>query len=227
MAEVKEKLLHLIEIGRQKEAEVLLPHVDDTEPSTPGQWTVKDTVAHLMSWRMEYVGEFDSALTGAPPPVVDDDDDVTNAGFYKETHHLPAKTILEAATKSWDALAGAVGKCTEKQLQGPRPGHPEIKLWMMVPQVAVDHLADHMEYWYADHGDPTSEEAAAMWRYDSNVRAFDDDRRRGVEEYMLGRFYATHGRRDEAASRLDRALQLRPDLRGFAQEDPELKGLLP
>lgn len=223
---MKEKLLGLIELGRRKEAEVLLPRVDDSGPPRPGEWTVKDTVAHLMSWRQEYVGEFDTALTGAPPPVVDDDDDVTNAGFYAQTHHLPAKTILESAAQSWDALIGAVSACTEDMLHGPRPGHPEIKLWMMVPQVAVDHVADHIEYWYADHGDPASEEATAMWRYDANVTTFNDDRRRGVEEYMLGRFYATHGRRDEAASRLETALKLRSDLRAFAEEDPELKELL-
>lgn len=223
---MKQKLLALIELGRRKEAEVLLPHVDDSEPPKPGEWTVKDTVAHLMSWRHEYVGEFNTVLIGTPPPVVDDDDNVTNAAFYAQTHHLPATTILESAAHSWDALSSAVQACTEDQLQGPRPGHPQIKLWMMVPQVAVDHIADHIGYWYADHGDPAAEEAAAMWRYDANVQSFDDDRRRGIEEYMLGRFYATHGRREEAASRLDTALKLRPDLRKFAQEDPELKGLL-
>ena len=224
---MKEILLGLIAEGRRKESEVLLPHVDDSEPPTPGEWTVKDTIAHLMSWRQEYVGEIDSALTGAPPPVVDDDDDVTNAGFYAQTHHLAAQTIRESAAQSWDALAGAVRACTEDALQGPRPGHPEIKLWMIVPTVAVDHVADHIEYWYADQGDPASEEATAKWRYDTNVRAFSDDRRRGVEEYTLGRFYATHGRREEAASRLKNALRLRPDLRKFAEDDPELKGFLP
>lgn len=218
--------MRLIEVGRRKEAEVLLPHVDDSQPPRPGQWTVKDTVAHLMSWRQEYVGEFDTVLTGAPPPVVDDDDDVTNAAFYAQTHHLPAKTILKSVSESWDALAGAVSACTEDQLQGPRPGHPQIKLWMMVPQVAVDHVADHIEYWYADHGDPASEEATAMWRYDANVQTFHDDRRRGVEEYMLACFYATHARRQDAHPRLEMALKLRPDLRQFAEEDPELKELL-
>lgn len=223
---MKEKLLGLIMTGRAKEAEVFLPLVDDSPPPHPGEWTVKDTVAHLMSWRLEATGELESVRTGAPAPVVDDDDDVTNAGFYAQTHHLSAKSVLESAARSWDALAAAVSASTEEMLQAGRPQHPEIKLYLVVPENAIDHIADHLGYWYAEHGDNAAEEAAARWRYDINVATFDDHRRRGVEEYMLGRFFATHGRRDEASSRIEIALKLRPDLRKFAQEDPELKGLL-
>lgn len=38
---MKQKLLRLIEAGRQKEDEVFVPLVDDSEPDQPGGWTVK------------------------------------------------------------------------------------------------------------------------------------------------------------------------------------------
>ena len=223
---MKEKLLGLIEAGRQKEAEVFMPHVDDSQPDRPGGWTVKDSVAHLTAWRRIAIGELDCVRTGREAPAVADEDDVQNAMFYTQTHDMPARAVMQSSAKSWDDLADAVRACSEEHLQAGRPQHPEIKVWLVVPENAIDHVADHLQYWYAERGDAAAEEAAARWRYDSNVRAFDDDRRRGVEEYMLGRFFATHGRREEAQSRLDHALDLRPDLRGFAAEDPELKELV-
>jgi hypothetical protein len=219
---MKAKLLGLIEIGRKKEAEVFVPRVDDSAPARPGEWTVKDTVAHLMSWREEATGELDSVRTGAPAPVVADEDDVQNATFYAQTHEETARSILESAARSWDALAEAVNACTEEQLQAPRPHNPQLKVWQVVPENAIDHMADHLGYFYAEQGDSAAEEKAAMWRYDVEVEAFPEDRRRAVEEYVLVRFYASKSRLEEASNRLERALALRPDLLEWAKQDPEL-----
>lgn len=223
---MKAKLLGLIEIGRNKEAEVFGPRVDDSAPDAPGQWTVKDTVAHLTSWREVATGELDSVRAGAPAPEVADDDDVQNAKFYAQKHDEPARSILESAERSWDALAEAVNACTEDQLQEPRPHHPQLKVWQVVPENAIDHIADHLGYLYSEQGDAASDEKAAIWRYDVETAAFPEDRRRGVEEYVLSRFYASKGRLEEASNRLVRALALRPDLREFAKEDPELARLI-
>ncbi len=223
---MKAKLLGLIEIGRNKEAEVFVPRVDDSAPARPGSWTIKDTVAHLTSWREVATGELDSVRTGAPAPEVADDDDVQNAKFYAQTHDEPARSILEFAARSWNALAEAVSACTEEQLQAPRPHHPQLQVWQVVPENAIDHMADHLGYLYSERGDAASDEKAAIWRYDVETAAFPEDRRRGVEEYVLARFYAGKGRLDEASNRLERALALRPDLREWAKQDPELAKLL-
>ncbi len=223
---MKAKLLDLIEAGRQKEAEVLLPHVDDSAPPRAGQWTVKDTVANLMSWRRIAIAELDSVRTGREAPMVADEDDDQNAMFYTQTRDMPARAVLQSAAKSWDDFAEAVEACTEEHLQAGRPQHPETKVLLVVPQNAIDQVAVHVEHWYADHGDPAAEEAAALWRYEVNFQAFSDDRRRGIQEYMLGRFYASKGRLEEASSRLGRALALRPELREFATKDPALAKLL-
>ncbi len=223
---MKQKLLGLIEIGRKKESDLLLALVDDSAPRRPGEWTMKDTVAHLASWRSVAAGELDAVRTGGQAPSVDDDDDVTNARFYAETHDFPAGKTLAMAAMSWDQLAEAVRACSDEMLVEPRPDHPQLKVWQVVPENAIDHLADHLGYHYADQGDPVAEEQAALWRYEVALEAFPEDRRRGVEEYALGRFYAGKGRRDEALEHLERALALRPDLRKFAGEDPELAKLL-
>jgi hypothetical protein len=222
---MKAKLLSLIEIGRNKEGEVFVPLVDDSAPARPGIWTIKDTVAHLTSWREVAAGELDSVRTGAPAPEVADEDDVQNAKFYAQTHDEPARSVLESGSRSWDALAAAVDACTEEQLQAPRPHHPQLKVWQVVPENAIDHMADHLGYWYADRGDAASEEKVAMWRYDVEVAAFPEDRRRAVEDYVLARFYAGKGRTDEARARIERSFDLRPELRDYAKSDPELAKL--
>ena len=223
---MKAKLLGLIEIGRNKEAEVFVPRVDDSAPAAPGQWTLKDTLAHLMSWRQVAAGELDAVRTGSPAPEVAGDDDTQNAESYAATHDLSARAVLDSAARSWDALAAAVSACSEEMLQAPRPHHPQLKVWPVVPENAVDHMADHLGYLYSDQGDAAADEKAAIWRYDVETAAFPEDRRRGVEEYVLARFYASKGHLEEASNRLERALALRPELREWAKQDPELAKLL-
>ncbi len=63
---MKEELLRLLEIGRAKEVEEIVPLVDDSEPSKPGEWTVKDHLAHLSAWREAAAADIASVLHGTP-----------------------------------------------------------------------------------------------------------------------------------------------------------------
>ena len=42
---------------------------------------------------------------------------------------------------------------------------------------------------------------------------------------VLARFYAAQGRSDEARARMKRCFELRPELRDYAKNDPELAKL--
>jgi hypothetical protein len=219
---MKQKLLALVDSGRRKEVETLFPNVDDTEPPVAGQWTTKDVVAHLTSWRRIAIAELDSGRTGSAVPEVDPDDDVQNARFYAETHHLSAHATLDAAARTWDDLEAAIERCTEDDLDGPRPRQPTQKLWQVVPNNTYYHVAEHLGYWYTDLGDDAAAEKAAIWGHDVAVATFAGDRQRGVAEYNLGCFYARRGRKDEALPYLASGFDLRPDLRDFAKQDSDL-----
>ncbi len=39
---MKPELLRLLDLGRSKESETLLPHVDDSPSARPGEWTARD-----------------------------------------------------------------------------------------------------------------------------------------------------------------------------------------
>jgi hypothetical protein len=219
---MKAKLLDLIDAGREKEAEALVPFVDDSAPESPGRWTAKDQLAHLTSWRQVAIDELDAARTGGPVPDVSTDSDAENVKFYARTHDQPAAVIIESAAGSWDAMAAAVSACSEEKLEGPRPRRPYQKLWMVVPLNVYYHLAEHLAYWSWDQDDDGAAERAVMWGHDLAIATFPDDRTRGAAEYNLACIYAQKGMADRALPLLKRGLELRPDLMEWAKTDTDL-----
>lgn len=219
---MKEKLLRLIDASRAKEEQVLIPRVDDREPEKPGTWTTKDVVAHMTAWREVAVGEIDAVLKGTQPPDVSTDDDAENEKFYSRTHHLPARSIIDSAAKSWDALAAGVSACSEEDLQRPRPRYPNSKLYVAVTGNTYFHVAEHLGYWYTDRGDDAEAEKVALWGYDLVNSVFQEDRMRGSAEYNLGCLYAKRGLADKALPRLKLGFELRPELREHAKTDTDL-----
>ena len=222
---MKEKLHRLIEASRAKEQEVLVPQVDDREPSESGRWTAKDVVAHMMSWRQVATGEINAVLTGSAVPDVSTDDDRENETFYQRTHHLPAGTIIASAAESWDDLDAAVRACTDEDLEKPRPRYPNQRLLQAVVGNTYFHVAEHLGYWYSDQGDEDSAEKAALWGYNLVNSILTEDPQRGAAEYNLGCIYAKRGRAEQALTHLARGFELRPDLKAWAKSDTDLDGI--
>ena len=222
---MKARLHRLIQASQAKEADVLLPHVDDSEPHEPRTWTTKDVVAHMTCWRQVAIGEINAVLTGSEVPDVSSDDDLENEKFYARTHHLPARSILASAQSSWADLAAAVDACTDEDLEKPRPRYPNQPLRQAVTGNTYYHVAEHIGYWYADQGDDDAAEQAALWGYDLVNSVFPEDRARGAAEYNLGCLYAKRGRLEKALTHLARGFELRPDLMEWAKTDTDLDGI--
>ena len=218
---MKRELLRVIEAARAKEAEILVPLVDDSAPASAGVWTAKDNLAHLSVWREYGCAELDAGVGGPDPPELAGTDDEQNAKFYAETHDLPAKDVVERASRSWAELARRVADCSEDQLQGPRPGHPEQQLWEAASGNGYGHLAEHLGYWYADAGDEDRAEATAVWAYQM-ATTVPSDNVHGIAEYNFACFFAKRARLEEALPHLKKGLELRPDLHAWASEDPDL-----
>ena len=219
---MKAKLLDLIDAGRDKEAEALVPFVDDSPPESPGKWTAKDQLAHLMSWRQVANAELDAARTGGPVPDFSTDSDVENVKFYAQTHDQPAREVIETAAGSWDAMAVAVSACSEETLEGPRPRRPYQKLWMVVPLNVYNHLAEHLAYWSWERDDEAAAEKALTWGYDLAIATYPGDRTRGAADYNLACIYAQRGNAAKAIPLLKRGFALRPDLVEWAKTDTDL-----
>jgi tetratricopeptide (TPR) repeat protein len=223
---LKDKLRHLMQAGREKEASDLLPHVDDAPPSQPGRWTAKDNLAHLSAWRLTAAAELEAVRTGsAAPASVSEDIDENNANVYQATRNQPAVSVLEDARHSWATLETALEACSEEDLLKPRVRRPETPLWQVIPGNTYFHIAEHLGYWHDERGEPDQSEAAALWAHDLASKNSLDDRQQGTADYNLGCFYAVRGRAEKAIPYLRSGIELNPNLREWARTDTDLDSI--
>jgi Protein of unknown function (DUF1706) len=218
---LQDRLVRSLEAARVKEA-VLLALCDSAPPSPAGSWTAKDNIAHLNTWREHAVHVLDAARQGTPfeGPGFDTDVDARNAEIY-ETHRGDSATDVRAsAGESYTALINAVLACAEADLLRERPGNGG-SVWGVVPGNGHSHVAQHLSYWAADHGDPKGAEDAATWGYALDTELFPENQ--AVADYNLACFYARNGAAEQALPLLRAALRSRSDLRAFALEDADIE----
>src|SRR5260370_27976171 len=97
---------------------------DDSPPTEPGLWTVKDHLAHLTWWRMYAAEVLDAVRTGSELPDVADDDDVQNAKIYAANKDRSAEAIKTDARASYDRLEAAIAAISQENLNKPPPWYP-------------------------------------------------------------------------------------------------------
>ena len=135
-------------VGALSDEEMLAPVFD-------GDWSVKDTLAHITAWEQLMIGWVEESLRGEVPrrPVTGDDwVDVLNAQLYEENADKSLGEVREAFAASYQDALALVERLDEEDLFDPerfawREGSP---LWKMV--------AANMNWHYKDHG----EEIAAL-----------------------------------------------------------------
>ena len=95
-----------------------------TQPGVAGDWSIKDIVAHLTSWRRRSVGRFQAALRHEPtppppwPPELQTDDEI-NAWFYAADRDRPLADVLRESREVFDQLAATLGAFPAADLLDP------------------------------------------------------------------------------------------------------------
>jgi carbonic anhydrase len=95
-------------------------------------------------------------------------------------------------------------------------------VWRLVPGCGWGHVGEHLVHWHLDRGDAAAAERVARRVHDIELANIEDPYQRAAAIYNLGCFYARNGRPAEAVPLVIEALDRAPDLRGWAQEDPDL-----
>ena len=111
----------------QSQWEALLRDIGEehmTQPISEGQWTIKDIVAHITSWRRRTVGRFQAALrhepTPPPPwPAELQNDDEINAWFYAADRDLPLADVLRQSREVFQQLYDTLAAFPEPELLDP------------------------------------------------------------------------------------------------------------
>ncbi|HEU5345455.1 MAG TPA: DinB family protein [Ktedonobacterales bacterium] len=108
----------------QAQFEALLDEIGEehmTQPTADGEWSIKDIVAHLTSWRRRTVGRFQAALRHEPqpaPPWPSDlqNDDEINAWFYATDRDKPVSVVLHESREVFDRLVETLAAFPEADL---------------------------------------------------------------------------------------------------------------
>ncbi len=83
------------------------------EPTVAGDWSVKDIVAHINTWRQRTVDRLQAAADGSqtpPPPWPEqlNSDDEINAWIYALHHLRPVKAVLDDSRATFAQLIAAI-----------------------------------------------------------------------------------------------------------------------
>jgi hypothetical protein len=95
-----------------------------TQPVAPGEWSIKDIIAHLTAWRRRTVGRFQAALRHEPTPPPPwpshlQNDDEINAWFYAADRDRPLADVLRESRDVFAQLADTLGAFPEAELLDP------------------------------------------------------------------------------------------------------------
>ena len=90
-------------------------------PGAMGDWTFKDTVAHLTTWWRREVARLAAAQRGERPPDHPSQADVAviNRWIYLTNRDRPAGDVLRDADATWQELTALLQATTEQDLLEP------------------------------------------------------------------------------------------------------------
>lgn len=148
----KEQLLEQIEQEWQMLADLIEPLDAEVmaEPVLANGWSVKDTLAHIMSWEQLLIGWLGDSLAGATPerPFTSDDwVDRVNERVHSDHLHVPLDEVRDAFTTSHEEVVERVATLTADDLFDPErfPWLQGTPLWRMVAQNTCWHYREHRE----------------------------------------------------------------------------------
>lgn len=108
----------------QAQWEALLDEIGEehmTQPGVAGEWSIKDIIAHLTSWRRRTVARFQAALNREPepaplwPPQLQDDDEI-NAWIYAASRDRSLDDVLRDSRDVFQQLVDTLGAFPDADL---------------------------------------------------------------------------------------------------------------
>ena len=212
-------VLHLLESERETERQFVAGAAD--EPDFPRGWPAGLLMAHIASWREQLRDGLIQASRGQPVSGPPADIDAFNAA---ELARSAAISLDEGAARA-DVLLGdlidlwaTLGDRPFTWFTANTTGEALIRNSYHHPRV---HLAEH----YVERGDRVSGYRIFEVSVDQLREAGAPPHTLGSAVYNLARARVGQGRLPEALTLLEEAIQMRPDLRSIADDEPDLAPL--
>ena len=150
----KAKILELIQTERQALEAVLAKLAEEqmTAPLLEADWSVKDTLAHIVAWEQDMIRWVWASIRGEPsdlPPydLPDEELNAINTRIFVENKDRPLADVQKEFGASFQQALELVQTLAEEELLDPeyfpwREGHP---LWELVGANTCWHYTEHRE----------------------------------------------------------------------------------
>lgn len=196
------------------------------------EWSDKDALAHVLSWKRIHAERLAAARRGETPKRYSDEEvDQLNAQIYAEHQQRSWEEVGEEAAQAYEALARETAALSMEELTDPThfAWQQNDPLWQPILGNGAWHPLAHFADSARRRGDTGSLvrfQATLISATEMLVAALDGiqapPEARGNTIYNLACVYATNGRIEEALELLPRAFQLNPPLVAWSQDDSDL-----
>jgi tetratricopeptide (TPR) repeat protein len=211
--------------------EAFLQGLDETERTAIGMpelWSAKDHMVHWTFWHRDLILNVTASLQHQEIPPREESDDQINARVFEEHKLHPFSALHAESEQTYAQLIQLVEQLSEDDLTtsnrfaaitGGRP------LYTAFLGGCYEHDQEHLVQYYSDRHDlPMAiqiRERCANRVLQAEVPAWV----KGRFLYNLACFYAQQNQPEKAATRLQEALTLAPDLKEQSKSDPDLVAL--
>jgi tetratricopeptide (TPR) repeat protein len=225
MADLRTRLIGLLDLSRSFQQQ-LIADLDSVERSANGtweDWSIRDELAHVLAWQLNSLARIAALTHGEPVPDFGDYETI-NRAIYQTNRD---RTLAEIAAESEQAHADFVAlirSMSEEDLTRPARFTDQAprSLATYIMSNGFEHPVVHYAEYYRRRGDL----ARAVQLHETSAAALADlPEWYGPARYNLACFCALNGQTDQALHELREALQLRPDLLSWSQQDTDLASL--
>ncbi len=220
-----EKLLILLKLAYEEEQK-FYARLDENERSSTGnleQWSAKDMMAHIASWKEYTVSDITAALRGKNPEVRGDLDRI-NAAIYEENRNKSWEDIRTHLERVYKSSIECVKAIPHEKMIDPNtlPWQEGRPLWRIIAGNGYIHPVTHLAGYYFRRGDDNYAVKLHEQAADLTAELTNSPDWLGVVKYNLACCYALSGQHKRAINELGESLELNPDRTKWSREDPDL-----
>jgi hypothetical protein len=188
------------------------------------KWAAKDVVAHIAYWISVENDRLERSLRGEDvPPEAEGEFQGHNERAFEERKDWTWEHVEAELHRAIDQAITLLKQCDVVQLSQPGTFKwtRDLSVGAHVLGVALWHGSTHLAWFNLDKGD--GDRALGIM---NDLRAlyetYDDGKHRQFVMYDLACLHARLGQPDQALALLPGVFSLHPDLRTWAQKDPDL-----
>jgi hypothetical protein len=187
-------------------------------------WGARDLLVHFAEWGAVSREQMAARVAGRELPKLPDDDEI-NQVFFERNQALSWVETVAKFDAAYDALQAQLRSMSDEALRRAEPPENGRPVWFDIAFGTADHLARHLAENYAIRGDGDAADALILASSERLAALDDSPRYSGLIPYNLACHHALRGRREQALDTLRRALAIRPDMAGYAGQDPDFTSL--